>query len=211
MRILTVAVLIGWIPAAKGDIIELKSGEKIEGRFERAGPAGAVINVAGHARTVPLAAVRRISFGEEPKRTALSPAARAALDAVRAIRSVVEAGVNLQQYSSRVLDAKVAVDRYLASASGSANKEFRSAIVTALYRYQVVSRAWALSFQNSSEAYTRLAAIGDEAVHAPEMKDCLSEAESVSRLALGLAMGSDPQRIWACAASKVSEAEALAR
>jgi hypothetical protein len=82
----------------RGDTIELKTGERIE--------------VAGQPITIPLEKIQAIYFGVVPSRTVAGPApSQEALDALKALRSVVQTGLDYRDYSQRVLDAKVKVDR----------------------------------------------------------------------------------------------------
>ena len=50
----------------RGDTLELKTGERIEGAFKQATSAGAVIEVAGQPITIPHERVRAIYFGSAP-------------------------------------------------------------------------------------------------------------------------------------------------
>ena len=52
----------------RGDTIELKTGEHIDGAFKQATAAGAVIEVAGQLITIPLEKVKAIYFGVAPTR-----------------------------------------------------------------------------------------------------------------------------------------------
>jgi hypothetical protein len=122
-----------------GDTIELKTGERIEGAFKQANSAGAVIEVAGQPITIPLEKVQAIYFGVAPGRTSASPAPpQGALDALRALRSVTGSGITLREYSTRVLDARVTVDRYLSS-QGSDSTELQRAIRVAMVQYELAS------------------------------------------------------------------------
>ena len=125
------------------DTLELKNGERIDGTFKQATSAGAVIEVAGQPITVPLEKIQAIYFGAVPARTgegARLPS-QEALDALRALRSVTGSGIALREYSTRVLDANVTVDRYLAK-PGSDSTELQGAIRVAMVEYELASRAW---------------------------------------------------------------------
>ena len=103
------------------DVVELKTGQRIEGTFKQATPTGVVIEVGGQTIRFDREKVRAIYFGSAPPGQ-VSPAisgsterAKRALDAVRALQSATRAGVNYREYSARVLDAKVSVDREFAA------------------------------------------------------------------------------------------------
>jgi len=60
-RIAVLVTMFGF--TLRGDSVELKSGERIDGAFKRADSTGVVIEVAGQAITVPLSKVLAIYFG----------------------------------------------------------------------------------------------------------------------------------------------------
>jgi len=138
-----------------GDTIELKTGERIEGAFKQATSAGVVVEVAGQSLTIALDQVKAIYFGAtpQPASPAQSSAARDALDALKALRSVTNSGIAYRDYSQRVLDAKVKVDRYLSSAANDADA-LRNAIRLSMSGYQLASLVWNLRFssQRNGEA-----------------------------------------------------------
>src|SRR5712692_6783873 len=99
----------------RGDTIELKTGEKIDGRFKQATSAGVVMEVGGQSITVPIARVRAIYLGAAPTTAKADSTATDALEALKALQSVTSSGVSYRDYAPRVLDAKVKVDKYLSS------------------------------------------------------------------------------------------------
>ena len=68
-----------------------------------------------------------------------SPAADA-LDSLRALKSVTEVGVNYPDYKSRVLDAKIKVDKYLATPEKDDAAQ-RAKIKSAMQLYVLAERA----------------------------------------------------------------------
>lgn len=126
-----------------GDVVELKSGERIEGRFKQATSAGVVIEVGGRPITMPLEKVRAIYFGGAPDPTTSVQASPAhdALMALKALQSVTTVGVNYGDYASRVLDTKVKVDQFLQSPKGSSGPG-TDAIRIAMRYYEIASQAW---------------------------------------------------------------------
>jgi hypothetical protein len=134
----------------RGDTVELKTGERVDGAFRQASAAGVVIEVAGQTMTIPLEKVQAIYFGAAKPTSALKvPTASAeALDALRGLRSVTDSGVSFRDYAPRVLDAKVKVDRYFGSPTTD-TEELRNAIGVAMREYELASRTWALSISAS--------------------------------------------------------------
>jgi hypothetical protein len=132
-----------------GDTVELKNGERIDGTFKQATSEGAVIEVAGQAITIPLQKVKAIYLGAAPSTAANSSTpAREALDALRGLQSVTETGLNYRDYATRVLDAKVKVDRYL-SAFPNDPPELRKSIGVAMREYELARESWMLNDERS--------------------------------------------------------------
>jgi hypothetical protein len=127
-------------PELKGDTIELKTGERIEGVFKQASAAGAVIDVAGQPLTIPVEKLKAIYFGVASGKPASQPA-QSAVDALRSLRSVTNSGIRLGDYLQRVLDSRITVDRYLSSASEDA-AALRDAVRVAMLEYELASQTW---------------------------------------------------------------------
>jgi ABC-type Fe3+-hydroxamate transport system substrate-binding protein len=121
--------------------IELKTGERIEGKFIAATSTHAVIEVAGQSITIPLEKVRAIYFGAVPARTVAGPPpSHEALDALKALQSVAQSGIAYREYATRVLDARVKVDQYLSSQADTT--ELRRAIRGAIMDYELAGNIW---------------------------------------------------------------------
>src|SRR5437870_9425242 len=84
------------------DVLELKSGERLEGTFKQAGvDRGVVIEVGGQSITIPLAKIRAIYFGTAAKSDAAPSvsAARDSLDALKGLQSVTSSGLSYRDYA----------------------------------------------------------------------------------------------------------------
>ncbi len=69
MRTLTAAVValsVTAVASSWADVIELKTGQRVEGTFKQATPAGVVIEVGGQPITFEQEKVRAIYFGPAP-------------------------------------------------------------------------------------------------------------------------------------------------
>ena len=150
-----------------------------------------------------------------------------ALDALKALRSVVQTGLDYRDYSQRVLDAKVKVDQYLsAPASGAAE---RNGIQTAMREYELARDVWDASFnflnilKLSSE---RRQAIGqfleDPEMTCPVLTDFVKQegkgrhGEDLAGSFLNQASAMYQVRhtrvyesLWTCASAQVAQAERL--
>ncbi len=139
--------------ALNGDTLELKTGERIEGAFKQATLAGAMVEVGGQIITFPLDKVKAIYFGSAPgpSQTAVvaplqTPSQAplgAALDALKALHSIVESGPDYRDYSQRVSDTKVKVDQYLAASTGATAE--RKGVETAMREYELARDVWFVS------------------------------------------------------------------
>jgi hypothetical protein len=115
MRFLQVLAVLSPLFALslRGDTIELKTGERIDGTFKQATQTGAVIEVGGQSVTIPLEKVQAIYFGVVPARTVSGAApSELAMGSLRALRSVTDSGISYRDYAPRVLDTRVSVDKY---------------------------------------------------------------------------------------------------
>lgn len=143
-RVFTLAFLtVLFVSTVRGDAIELKTGERVEGTFKQATSAGAVIEVAGQPITIPIEKLQAIYFGPAPPRSAAvsPPHYQEALDALTALRSLTKSGITYRDYAKEVLEARVKVDRYLSR--GNEGTQLRSAIRVAMIEYELASWAWA--------------------------------------------------------------------
>jgi hypothetical protein len=164
------------IAGLNADVLELKTGEHLEGVFRKADSAGVVIEAAGQAITIPLDKVKAIYFGEKPS---VPEAGADALDAVRGLQSVTQAGVNYQEYSRRLLDAKVITDRYLSSAKPELKGE---PIRLAMRYYEVASQLWSHKISTNSGSWNQSIGLGRELTQDTELRSCPGLAAGVDRL-----------------------------
>lgn len=212
----------------RGDTVELKTGERLDGAFHQASAAGVVIEIAGQEMTIPLGKVQAIYLGAaKPSSAPTVPVPSGeALDALRALRSVTESGISYRDYAPRALDAKVKVDRYLASPTGDA-AEYRGAIEAAMRAYQLASQAWAASISNDALAKMTVGSSIDQdpvISKCPAMTRLIKQATiknpgpSDRALLIGAfagqgalldLMGNGPSTLWICASDQVVEAERL--
>jgi hypothetical protein len=223
----------------RGDTVELKTGERLDGTFRQASAAGVVMVIAGQAMTIPLGKVQAIYFGaQKPTSASTSPPPFAeALDALRALRSVTESGVTFRDYAPRVLDAKVKVDRCQnSSAAGTVP------VRVAMREYELASRAWSARLAIGFSGTDAMAEVGKTLDQTPEISKCLAVRAVIEKvnqseghagdlaeswglerantlaamgwefqrpILIGLLMGQTPAILWSCASSQLTEAERL--
>jgi hypothetical protein len=190
----------------RADTVELKTGERLDGIFRQAGAAGVVIETAGQAITIPLDKIQAIYFGAAVRvRTDAGPTPfQDALDALKALRSVTESGVTYRDYTPRVLDTKVKVDRYLNSAGDTEGQQV-AAIRLAMRAYELASRTWTANIKDLESMRSLVNGLNE-----PEILKCDSVRSFMRdkhRVWLNPASAASP--LWTCGGAKVAEAERL--
>ena len=182
-RICVLAVLpLLFALGLNGDTIELKTGERLERTFRQANATGTVIEAAGQPITIPLEKIRAIYFGVAPTRTVADPAPfQEALDALKALRSVTQSGIAYREYSTRVLDAKVKVDRYVSLAKTDA-AEFRGAIGLAMREYELASQAWSTTISTSMRGLAVATNVGMSLDEDPEVSKCPAIRQMIDQM-----------------------------
>ncbi len=167
-------------PAASADVLELKTGERVEGTFKQATVAGGVvIEIGGQSITMPFAKVRAIYIGAAPTAAPAVSAAKEALDALMGLQSVTNAGISYLDYAPRVLDAKIKVDKYL---SGSSEGDApRAAIRIAMQYYELAATAWNGSLMKYNDKATQVGRTlrGDPALmECPSVRTAIAGADA---------------------------------
>ena len=239
---LLLLVVVSCVPlsAVAADVVELKTGERVEGALRQATPTSVSIEIGGQVVTFDVAKVRAIYFGVGPALSG-SPSSigtQAAIDALKAVSSVLGAGVTYRDYAARVLEAKVAVDRALPAVTVD---ELRKALGLASQFYVIVSSAWNAELQTlpvrgrPSHGMQGFAAAGRDPVvqECAPMWDLIQRAEASGEklrkadatrpkpaglpayspppkdVSYGMTIAQGKQLLWSCAADKIAEAERL--
>ena len=87
------------------------------------------------------------------------------LDALRGLKSVTEVGVNFRDYSKRVLDAKVIVDKFLAN---TPKEDAQHVLIENIMTLHVLAlKAWAAKIQRYS-----VEGVGEVIMAKPEFATC---------------------------------------
>ena len=197
------------IPAL-AEVIELKTGERIEGALAQATPASVTIEVGGQTITFEGEKVRAIYYGAAPSRQSARPAGANGLAALKALTAATRIGLSYREYSRRVLDTTPPVDRWIDEAGSAAEK---TAVRQAMALYTLASHAW----------QARIVKKGYEVVaHDPALAICepattlVASAAKRDRFAvdnsagIALTLGSEGiPALWSCAAAQLVEAEKM--
>jgi len=201
-------------PVTAADVIELRSGQRIEGTLHQASPAGVVLEVGGQARTFETDDVRAIYFTAAAARrpdvaapVTGSPAADAS-SSLAALRAA--AAGDPGDYGARANDIRAGVERYLAGLP-NASAAGAEALRDAMRYYQLADFAW----RNHSAVSDRVWLKKDDALDRCHGYRDFAEAMR----AKGESHYSERTRsffvisdgvlavLWSCAADRLAEAE----
>lgn len=125
--------------------INLKQGAPVNGNFIQANADTIQVDVAGNRLRIKVDDVTSISFAADANAQSPQVPARAAenvdraLKALRKLAGATEVGVNYQQYSALVIDAKAAVDEALATSS---DETFKTELKSSMDAYVDAGRVW---------------------------------------------------------------------
>src|SRR5262245_11187093 len=152
--VLGLALWLGAIPA-RAVVVELKNGQRVEGALRQASAARVILETNGQVLVFETRDIQAIYFATPPPAPPATPAAIPApvsprspspievyvLEVVKALRATVAAGITSREYGPAVGEARVAVDRYLAS-SPFGLPPGGEALRDAVRYYQMAEFAW---------------------------------------------------------------------
>ena len=205
------------VPPVAADVIELRTGERVEGTFKGADDGAVRIEIDGRLMTFAPAQVRAIYYGSAPA-SATAPLAERdeALGALEGLRSVARTGVTYREYAPRVSEAQLVVDRYLRKEDGAPS--IKGAIADSFHFYALAGTAW-----NAGLSRGNYAAVGTDSAlarcaHAQQViaeskrkRPFIWRAKGAGEGATtGMVIATDGiAALWSCASDKLAEAEKL--
>jgi hypothetical protein len=221
MKSLMIAALLAVpllsVPPVSADVIELRTGERVEGTFKGADDSAVRIEIDGRIVTFAPAQVRAIYYGSAPaSRTAPLVERDEALGALEGLRSVARAGVTYREYAPRVSEAQLVVDRYLRKEDGAPS--IKGAIAESFHFYALAGTAW-----NAGLSRGNYATVGTDAALArcEPAQRVIAESKRKSPFiwrakgagegaTTGMVIATDGiAALWSCASNKLAEAEKL--
>lgn len=135
-------LLVAFCPvSARADILELKSGQKLEGQYVGGSKEEIRFQVGSQTLKFPVAEVSRITIGTSGQED-FYKAAKEALRQLKALASVVEGGPTYRDYAPRVTDAKIKVDQFLEEYRASPLPRFNQHVAGSLGFYVAAASAW---------------------------------------------------------------------
>jgi len=134
---------------------------------------------------------------------AQSTSAKDALDALRGLNSAIDAGINLRDYTKRLADAKIVVDRF---AADQPKDPQRAALEEIMRVYVLVGKAFAAR----AGAYENTTPLGEAVVADSKLESCEGVAAVVKQSKsnahdVGIRLIARPQPLLQCAAAKLAE------
>ena len=187
---------------ALADVVELKTGQRVEGTLKQADQATVSVEVGGQVVTFKTEQVKTISYG-----SAAAGAASPATDAIRALKalqSVTGAGLTYRDYSTRVGDTKIQFDR--AIGAGGLGSE-ADALRAAMDYYVTAASVWSANLRgNSIYLVDRAAAPVKCAAYERYLASVRNAVTGGSFLFLDSGI---IQVYWSCASAQLAAAEKL--
>ena len=209
------------IPAARADVVELRSGERVEGTFKSADDNAVRIEVDGRLVTYPPHEVRAIYFGPAPAKVAPAPVPIVerddAIGALGGLRSVAQRTVTYQEYAPRVNEVKGVVDRYLQKKEDGA-PAVKFAIADSFHYYALAETAWKAGLSRGNyasvgadPALLRCAPAQEVIAESKRKSPFIWRAKGAGEGATtGMVIATDGlAALWSCASAKLAEAEKL--
>jgi len=146
-RLAWLACLVVVPTAVYGDVVELKSGQRVEGVLKAASPAKISVEIGAQTVVFETVKVRAIYFGADPQTQTPSSSHDEALRAIKSLQSIVNTGTTFRDYAPRVGEAAAASDRYLSTAT-PAEQPAASTLHEAAMLHTVAMRAWSERLAN---------------------------------------------------------------
>jgi len=207
--LLTIAVL-ALATAARADVIELRSGQKVEGVFKGADENSVRIERGGQVLTFKPESVRAIYYGPLSPAPAAKPPGAEALAVLQALHAVTVSGPAYSQYLGRVAYAQFRIDEQLMLPELS-EPTLRAAVISSMDLYAGAARIWQAVQQaqaGGGSSKEQAAEVG-AAIHATQT-DCpaLIHLQAPSVHPDEVIAGGVPAA-WSCAADKIAELQAI--
>lgn len=213
MKLVLIGVLtLSVSSAAFADVVELKTGQRVEGALKQATRAGVSIEAGGQVMTFPAQKVRAIYYGTAPAPPAgsSSSAAKDAVLALKDLRSATTVAQTYTEYQRRLADAKVKVNRALESAD---TVRIRPQASTAMSMYGLAGSIWSAKIQlrdfdwQFEAVRSAVRDIAPACRGVKTLQDRQADDDTMDNRT-ALVDGVVPA-LWSCASDKIAEAEKL--
>lgn len=206
-QIVCALAVASMVANADADVIELVSGERIEGKVVKVTDDLVYVETGAGVVLLPRHSVR--SMGSTP--AAAPPAAPAGevVTALKGLQAAAASQVSQKDYAAKVAQSRPVVAKYLQD-SGAAPPRGVDAVRDAFSLYEFAAAVWESRLTNSAPAS---AAIGRSAVidRCPALQKIVADyppaTDQETAWRRGVAIEFEIARILTCASEKVAEAE----
>ena len=210
LRILLIVTVS--VTSAAADVIELTSGQRVEGSLKSATADSIVVESGGQTVVLERRNVRAIFFSPPPQVASTPPApVSEVIDVLGTLQALTRRSVPHEQYARQLREGRDVIDRYLAQPGGDA--ALKAAVGAAVSLHELAAAAWQSRFTNSA---TASAAVGRN----PVIDQCAALRQLVAGYPppdtqenawrRGVLIEFELPSIWACAGEKLAEAERIA-
>jgi hypothetical protein len=197
--------------AARADVVELTTGQKVEGVFKGADDDSVKIERAGQVLMFKRERVRAIYYGPiSPSSASPRPPGAEALDVLKTLHTLTASGPGYTQYLGRVVYAQFRIDEQLMLPEMS-DRTLRKTVSSSMALYTGAGRIWtAVQQAQAGGGSTKEQAQEVRLAIRPYQEDCpaLIHLQDPAVHPDEALAGGVPAA-WSCAADKIAELEAI--
>jgi len=191
------AVMASWAA-----LLELKTGQKVEGDYAGGSAAEIKLKVGNQVLVFPVQDISGLHFAAPASEGNFSGDSLKALRVLKSLQSVTKAGVNLSEYSRRVNDAAVEIDAFLDKYKGG-HEEVLAEMREAMELYNTASLAW-----SHSVAKDYLHIRDEDLRRCPALRNFPARLGVRNVLGMPVTTSSLPD-LWSCADERLTKIEEL--
>jgi hypothetical protein len=197
--------------AARADVVELTTGQRVEGVFKGADDDSVKIERGGQVLTFKRERVRAIYYGPlSPSSASPRPPGAEALDVLKALHTLTVSGPGYTQYLGRLVYAQFRIEEQLILPEMS-DTALRNAVASSMALYTGAGRIWtAVQQAQAGGGSTKEQAQEVRVAIHPYQADCpaLLHLQDPTVHPDEVLAGGVPAA-WSCAADKITELEAI--
>lgn len=130
----------------------IKDAKKRLACFDTALPIAIAVDAATREAEAKFAETRAAEATQQAAKSSAEAEARAAVMAAKKLDSRVGTGISYRDYPQVLSEAKFAIETFIASPAGKANKKIADLLAEALWDYKVAHDVWRIKFNPSFAA-----------------------------------------------------------
>ncbi len=206
--LISAVLVLSLAGTASSDTVELTGGQRVEGQVKQVNSVVVSVIVGGKTISFERPKVLAIYFGSfSPTQASPQPALlKEALQALKDLESVTRAGVTYADYTPRVSETKIRVDRYLGSKNADAN--IKRLMDEAMGLYVFAREAWSSRIRNDK---------GDQIYNhgkinlCPGLREYIDSRQPNPPLTIQevreIAVWESMPALWKCASDRITDIE----